>query len=787
MNLVGELLVGEYDITEALGHGATSVVYKAVRTTDKNVFAIKILHSYLVVNEEKRKRFEQEARALLLLSHPHIVKIHSFDKTTDDQPFFVMDFIPGQTLSDLVNGAPLTIPQSWKIFIEIADAMTHAHNRGVIHRSLKPGNIIMADAAGKQKAMVTDFGMAKLLPSSGEEIQELTAKGAIIGSPYYMSPEQCLGREIDARADIYSMGCLMYSCLTGVPPLKGEHVLDTMSKHVSEIPKTFDEAFPELKIPNAVQAIVWKCLAKRPEDRYASMELLKQDLARFEQGKRPRALSATGVGAPTRDAQSEQKDKSDAIIDEDKYIKIFLWVIFGILAALVIYAAWKSPQYKDPAEVELGKAFSDRLQTTHPISALALLKRADELHMLHRDQEAKSLYREAIMKAQNKDKDASPVDNEVLATAHYGLGMLLGQAKDWTQAEKELRLALYVQELSSSDTAAGKERIQIDLSYALMREGKWDDAKKLLEQVRKNASETLIEARALVMLSDISHANHKTGDTFAYTQKAIALLKGKGGLSRTLYCTIIARDVRILLDQKQYEKCIEAIKSALSERPISEWDENDAEAAIYLTAELGRVYACMGQTSEAIQACNKMLLTLSGLETSSQSRSRRVRASDASLIDTIAASQAIAGDTNAALRTLGDSEINDYSTRLGHVGTHVRILLYAKKEAEALRYLEQFKKAGCKQAQSKAEFLALKALCLCSSGKPDEALNLIDEAMDALKDTDDETMYYYCLKIKCEILRGLKRNEAVEVIEKSAGPSDIHARPFDFIVPFFER
>ncbi|WP_147450546.1 serine/threonine protein kinase, partial [Corallococcus carmarthensis] len=129
MNLVGELLVGEYDITEALGHGATSVVYKAVRTTDKNVFAIKILHSYLVVNEEKRKRFEQEARALLLLSHPHIVKIHSFDKTTDDQPFFVMDFIPGQTLSDLVNGAPLTIPQSWKIFIEIADAMTHAHNR----------------------------------------------------------------------------------------------------------------------------------------------------------------------------------------------------------------------------------------------------------------------------------------------------------------------------------------------------------------------------------------------------------------------------------------------------------------------------------------------------------------------------------------------------------------------------------------------------------------------------------------------------------------------------------
>lgn len=782
MNLIGELLAGEYEITEALGHGATSVVYKALRVSDKRIFAIKILHSYLVDREEKRKRFEQEANALLLLSHPNIVRIHSSNKTADGQPFFVMDFIEGQALSNILNANPLTIPEAWKIFVQIADAMTHAHNKGVIHRSLKPGNIIISEVDGRRTAMVTDFGLAKLLPSSGQEIQDLTAKGAIVGSPYYMSPEQCLGREIDVRSDIYSMGCLMYACLTGVPPLKGENILDTMAKQVSEIPRTFDEAFPQLKIPNAVQAIVSKCLAKRPEDRYQNMDHFNQDLSRLQQGKRPRALSSAGE----REQAKTPTAKPEIQIDEDKYIKVFLWLIFGILAALVIYAAWKSPNYKNPSEVELGKTFSDRLHTTHPISALALLKRADELHFMHRDQEAKALYREAIMKAQMKNKESAAVDNEVLATAHYGLAMLLGQAKDWTQEEKELRLALYVQELSSPLIAPGKERIQLDLAVTLMREEKFEEAKKLIEEILNNASENLVAARALVMLSDLANRDNKHEEALLYNQKAAALLKGKGGLSRRLYCTIVSRDLQILLDQKQYDKCIEILKSALSERSISDWDRNDAEAAVFLTVELGRVYICKGQINDAIQVCNKMLITLSGLENGSRNGESTTAALDGSLVDTIAAAQAISGDLNSALRTLGDSSLPNSEGRIGHIASRVRILLYAKHNDEALDYLTHFKESAFKQVQSKAEYLALNALCFSSEGKYNQALKLIDEAMDVMKDTDDEALHLYCLRIKCEILRGLKRDEAAALIEKTIGNASLRARPVDFIVPAYQ-
>lgn len=781
-SLIGEQIAGEYEIVDALGNGATSVVYKAVRIADGKIFAIKILHAYLVEKEDTRKRFEQEAKACMLLAHPNIIKVHALNKTADGQPYLLMDYVDGKTLSELISQGPLQLPRAWKLFIQIADAMQHAHSQGIVHRSLKPSNIIVkAESQENETVLVSDFGLAKLLPSSGEEIQALTAKGAIIGSPLYMSPEQCLGREIDGRADIYSFGCLMYATLTGKAPLKGENILDTMSKHVSDFPETFDIACPDLKLPPQAQAIAFKCMAKRPEDRYETMELLKQDLLRLQQGKRPKAMSSATAKSP----EQSKKQAEPETIDVDRYLKLTLAAILVLLLGLVAYAIWKSPQYKNPDEIKLGKQFESDLPSTRPLAPLTLLKQADELRLTGRMEEARALYRQSIWRAEEQQKERLTVDHEVLATAHYGLAGLYYQLGDYEEAEKELRLALYVQELAGPNTAPGKERLQVELAECQMRAGKFSEAKDLLMELKKENNDTLLKARVYVMLADLATAAEKKQEAEENQKEALALLKGKSGLARRYYCLILSRYANQLICQKSFDKCISILESALNERPRASRNEYDNDASIYLSGEIARAKTAKGDIAGALAICQSTKSEF--LEQSARSLSLRIYSRDKDILeDIIAALESLQGKNAKAIQDLEESaSIRD--GRFGSVGTLVRILLSQNHSDEASKVLEAVKSKALKHTVSRSEFHALKALCYLKKSQADTALEEIDQALKDLSNTREEGLHNYCLRIKCAILRRLNRQDAAELIEKSIGKPNPYTESFDNLVPEYQR
>jgi serine/threonine protein kinase len=278
--LVGTVVGGRYEILSLVGRGGMSVVYKARNRAVGSIVAVKTLKVDLVSDEELFARFCQEAKAVQTLIHPNIVTVHEFGVTLSGQPFIVMDYLDGATLSDILEKTErLSVRRVLKIFIQVCDAIAHAHAHKIIHRDIKPGNIMLVETANETDFVkMFDFGFAKILPKSGLAVQALTQQGDVLGTPLYMSPEQSRGKQLDTRTDIYSLGCVMYEALTGKAPIIGDNVLDTMQKQINERPATLEKARPDLYIPEALTTVLFKTLEKDPSARYQMMTDLKRDL-----------------------------------------------------------------------------------------------------------------------------------------------------------------------------------------------------------------------------------------------------------------------------------------------------------------------------------------------------------------------------------------------------------------------------------------------------------------------------------------------------------------------------
>lgn len=277
--LLNAFLGEKYRVINEVGRGGMSVVYKGIHEAVDREVAIKILQSQLVSDPTSVKRFQQEAQAASLLRHENIIKMYDFG-IHDGRPYLVMDFLTGDSLSDIIRrDNQVDCERAIRIFVQATDALAHAHRHGVIHRDLKSSNIMLVDEPGKPDiAKVVDFGIAKLLPNSGRQSQNLTQTGEIFGSPIYMSPEQCMGHILDARSDIYSMGTMVYEALTGYPALMGKTIVETMEMQVRETPRPFAEIRPDLQLPKELETIVLRALEKKPDNRYQSMEEFRDAL-----------------------------------------------------------------------------------------------------------------------------------------------------------------------------------------------------------------------------------------------------------------------------------------------------------------------------------------------------------------------------------------------------------------------------------------------------------------------------------------------------------------------------
>jgi serine/threonine protein kinase len=256
-------MLGPYQILEQIGEGGMATVYKAYQPSmDRNV-AIKVLPSQLAESAEFAKRFQQEARIIAKLEHPHILPVFDYGES-EGITYLVMRYLEAGTLRDKMElGRPLPLDEIDRLFTQLADALGYAHSFGIIHRDLKPSNALI-DSQGN--LFLTDFGIAKLLESASPR---LTQTDAIMGTPAYISPEQAQAAKVDQRSDIYSLGIILYEMVTGRVPFVAETPLAVILKHVSDplpLPSTLKPDIPE-----AIEKVVLKALAKHPEDRFAAV------------------------------------------------------------------------------------------------------------------------------------------------------------------------------------------------------------------------------------------------------------------------------------------------------------------------------------------------------------------------------------------------------------------------------------------------------------------------------------------------------------------------------------
>jgi serine/threonine-protein kinase len=265
--VVGELIVGRYELEELVGSGGMSNVFRAHDRLLERTVALKILHEQYTRDEDYVERFRREARAVAQLTHPNIVTV--IDRGEQDgRQFIVFEFVEGQNLKELSAQGPLDPHEAIRLTLQVAHALSFAHARGLVHRDVKPQNVLLNEDG---QAKVTDFGIARSL-----DVHGVTQTGTVLGTSDYIAPEQARGQKVDPKTDIYSLGAVLYELLTGEVPFSGDNFVAVAMRHVSEPAPSVLEHRPDC--PLRLDLAIQRAMAKDPADRFASMDELCAEL-----------------------------------------------------------------------------------------------------------------------------------------------------------------------------------------------------------------------------------------------------------------------------------------------------------------------------------------------------------------------------------------------------------------------------------------------------------------------------------------------------------------------------
>lgn len=328
-----------FNLLSLLGKGGMGEVYLARdQVLDKEV-AIKVLHSE--ISEAQILRFRQEAVAVARLKHSNILEVYDFAQAEEGNFYLTMEVVRGRSLEELVRErATLPVPEFFEVADQLLAGLEHAHKAGVLHRDIKPSNVMLTESDSVEVKLV-DFGLAKNL--SSDELS-LTRPGLVMGSPYYMSPEQIRGGEIDGRSDIYSFGCLAYKVLTGAVPFAGDDALATMNSHLSDLPRSLSAFDPEL--PSEIDSLVIKCLSKDPGARFEDVSSLRQAL---DEAKHSYFQEESSDASEPYKIAAEARSRTRPV----------LWAVLSVFAVLTGIAAW-ALLFRPVEQTSVRKVFTSR-------------------------------------------------------------------------------------------------------------------------------------------------------------------------------------------------------------------------------------------------------------------------------------------------------------------------------------------------------------------------------------------------------------------------------------------
>jgi serine/threonine protein kinase len=604
--LIGTTLADKYQILEKLGSGGMGLVYKAKHLLMKRLVAIKLMLPQFAASATALKRFRQEAQAASHLNHPNILKVYDFGVTPQGLPYLVMDLLEGTNLSaELTKHNYLPLERALKIFVQTCAALYHAHQKGVIHRDLKPGNIMLVDYDGQSDVVqIVDFGMAKILSEMDGENEELTKTGEVFGSPMYMSPEQCMGRELDGRSDIYSLGCVMYRTLTGRPAVAGASAMECFNKHATALPAPFAEVAPELMLPPSLEAIIFKAMAKEVHERQDSMAQLREELlAELGQAEisssmpakseSPQQLSTSQSGTSSASISSISSASNDASnstagTGENSHTQITNTSAVRLPARQSrVLENSMSQMQPSPKAARKGMIWASIAGVLIIASAIVLMPKG------------------TTSKDGSKDPDQNPSQADpVSASEDYSQLIKQGQSSfdhgDYTEALKKFKIAFEKARSSGDYDRVAEVRMALGRTYVEMQD--LDDGQKEFQEILKirESEKKLTALDATESMNELGKIYRAKGQ-FSQAQKlfnhALAIRQNYTGPDHAAVAETLADLGNLALEQKQFKKATELLaqaeKVASSTQGLADLNQANIFSAI------GQAYQMQGQFDKA--------------------------------------------------------------------------------------------------------------------------------------------------------------------------------------------
>ncbi|HEY6077357.1 MAG TPA: serine/threonine-protein kinase [Polyangiaceae bacterium] len=389
--LIGVVVADRYRIKEPIGRGGMGVVYRVEHARIGKLMALKLLTGELTRDGLQVARFKREAQLMSRLSHPNTVQVFDFG-ASDGLVYLAMEYLKGEDLGHLIRRVgPLGVERTLKIVIQACSSLAEAHQIGMVHRDLKPENIIvMQDGEQQDVIKVLDFGLAKL--REGGELSAVTSRGAIVGTPYYMSPEQIRGDDVGPESDVYALGAVTYACLTGTVVFDAQTPMGVLTKHLMELPESPTQRFPNLKIPPSVSQLVLAALDKDPRRRVRSVTDLQQAMIReLDSSGRHQDVERLLDSSHLRhvvDGADEEAATRDEVEGYERKLRQRGRALWAMLAVLLVAASvasvravqrWTAPATFAGDELEPNDAASEATRVPLPFSARGVIgKRLDE-------------------------------------------------------------------------------------------------------------------------------------------------------------------------------------------------------------------------------------------------------------------------------------------------------------------------------------------------------------------------------------------------------------------------